>query len=222
MKKLLIMDFDGTLVDTITDVALCFNAALAANGMPQHPLVAFDNFVGGNLETVVSRMLPEHLKNDELMINRVKAAYRAFYMESDKRNTKPYAGILELLDMVQATGAQLAIHTNKGQQLVDSLVVKLFADRHFCAVVGYDESRPSKPDPDGVHRICAAAGCTIQEAIYVGDGKTDIDTAANAHIPCLLAAWGQTKPEDKADLRVAYVAQTVEDATNWLKEELTQ
>lgn len=222
MKKLVILDFDGTLVDTITDVALCFNAALAACGLPQHPLASFDNFVGGNLETVVSRMLPDELKQNNTVIDRVKTAYRKLYLESDKPNTKPYPGISALLDMATAAGAKLAVHTNKGQQLTDALVAKLFADRDFCAVVGYDESRPSKPNPDGVHRICAAAGCTMQDAIYVGDGKTDIDTAANAGIPCLLAAWGQTKPEDKADPRVAFIAASAAEAATWLKGELAE
>lgn len=221
MKKLVIFDFDGTLVDTITDVAICFNGALAACGQPGHSLKAFDNFVGGNLETVVSRMLPPAAKEDAKIIDQVKTAYRERYLASDKPNTKPYLGVMEMIAMVQSSGAKLAVHTNKGQQLTDALVAKLFPDVPFCAVVGYDDTRPSKPDPDGVIRICQAAHCTLDEAIYVGDGKTDLDTAANAGIPCVLAAWGQTKPEDITDPRVAFCAYTVAEATSWIRGELT-
>lgn len=215
MNRLVILDFDGTAVDTITDVALCFNEALRRNGFPEHPIKAFDSFVGGDLETVVSRMLPQEDVTEE-NITRVKAVYRKLYLESDKPNTAPYPGMMELMQNLKTQGYWLAVNSNKGQALLDDMVGKMFPEGFFDAVVGYDESRPSKPDPFGVHLICQKCGANIANVVYVGDGKSDIVTAANAQVPCVFVTWGQGKPEDRNDKRIAYVV----DNSNQLREAL--
>ena len=207
MKKLFVFDFDGTLVDTITDVGVCFNAALEHYGFPTHPLEDYSRFVGGNLETVVSRLLPADSIQEE-NIDKVKTLYRKLYLNSDKPNTKPYPGILEILETLKQHGARLAINSNKGQALLDSLASQLFPECWFDASVGYLETRPSKPDPYGVRLICEECGCRIEDAIYIGDGKSDIDTAVNAGIPCVLVHWGQGSEADKKDPRVFAHVQT--------------
>ncbi|MCI2047549.1 MAG: HAD family hydrolase [Faecalibacterium sp.] len=190
MRKLIIFDFDGTLADTLTDVALCFNEALRQNGFAPHPLAAFGGFVGGNLETVVSRMLPPGAVTPE-NIDRVKLCYRALYLHSKKPNTAPYPGIPALLEKLRAAGRILAVNSNKGQKLLDDMVEKTFPQGTFAAVVGYEESRPSKPDPAGIDEICRACGLARADAVYVGDGQSDVDTAVRAGIPCVFVAWGQ-------------------------------
>jgi phosphoglycolate phosphatase len=190
MRKLVIFDFDGTIVDTLTDVALCFNEALKRCGFAQHPLDAFGGFVGGNLETVVSRMLPADAVTEE-NIDRVKNEYRALYLASEKPNTKPYPGIPALLESLKAAGCVLAVNSNKGQLLLDDMVEKGFPAGAFASVAGYLESRPSKPDPAGVDFICRECGLTRADAVYVGDGQSDIDTAKEAGIPCIFVRWGQ-------------------------------
>lgn len=190
MKKLVILDFDGTAVDTITDVSLCFNEALRLNHFPQHPLKAFDRFVGGNLETVVSRMLPPE-QVTEANITRVKTIYRELYLASSKPNTQPYPGVRELLDDLKAMNVMVAINSNKGQALLDDMVEKMFPPHYFITVVGYQESFPPKPDPYGVNLIIQACNSSEIDAIYIGDGRSDIETAANAGIPCIFVNWGQ-------------------------------
>ncbi|QFJ53941.1 HAD family hydrolase [Pseudobutyrivibrio xylanivorans] len=190
MAKIAIFDFDGTIVNTITDVALSFNKALETHGFPTHPMEAFDGFVGGNLETVVSRMLPKDAISDE-NIDKVKFTYREIYGTSPKENTKPYDGIMGLLQDLKDAGWKLAINTNKGQKLVDDLTAELFPEGMFDSVVGYLESRPSKPDPYGVKMICEECGGDISDAIYIGDGMSDVNTAINAGIPCVFVTWGQ-------------------------------
>lgn len=202
MRKLLIFDFDGTLVDTITDVGLCFNQALRENGFPEHQPDSFSEFVGGDLETVISKMLPPGQATPENLAN-MKVSYRKLYSESAKENTRPYPGIYHLLCELKNAGFYMAINSNKGQSLLDQLVKDLFPDRFFDAVVGYQEARPPKPSPYGVELICEIYGCSITEAIYIGDGKSDIDTAANAGIPCIFVLWGQGTEVDRADDRVA-------------------
>lgn len=208
MRKLVIFDFDGTAVDTITDVGICFNEALRRNRLPQHPLEAFGRFAGGNLETVVSRMLPPDAVTEE-NITRVKTVYRQLYLNSDKPNTRPYPGIMELLQELKDAGFYVAVNSNKGQQLLDDMVAKMFPIGFFDAVVGYLESRPSKPDPWGVDLICQTCGCTRADAVYIGDGSSDIATAENAGIPCIFVRWGQGSAADWNDPRIAL---RVEDA----------
>lgn len=174
--------------------------------MPQHPLEAFAGFAGGNLETVVSRMLSEDLCTNET-IDAVKTVYRELYLNSDKPNTKVYPGIMALLQELKAQGYQLAVNSNKGQLLLDDMIKKLFPIDMFDAVVGYSEERPSKPDPYGVDLICQRCVRERHDAIYVGDGKSDILTAANAGIPCIFVQWGQGSVQDSMN---AHVTQSVE------------
>lgn len=206
MKKLFIFDFDGTAVDTITDVGICFNEALRLHGFPQHSLENIGSMVGGNLETVVSRMLPQDQITTE-NIDAVKTTYRMLYLESKKPNTMPYPGVRELLDDLKAAGAKLAVNSNKGQVLLDDMVGKMFPAGYFDSVVGYLETRPSKPDPYGVDMICRECSCCREDAVYIGDGKSDIDTAANAGIPCVYVTWGQGTDKDQADPRIACVVE---------------
>lgn len=103
----------------------------------------------------------------------------------------------------------MAINSNKGQLLLDDMVNKLFPEDLFDAVVGYLEAYPSKPDPYGVDMICAQCNCERMDAIYVGDGKSDIDTAANAGIPCIFVTWGQGSKQDLEDPRITRKVETV-------------
>lgn len=217
MKKLLIFDCDGTLIDTIVDVAICFNDALAYYGFPTYPIADYGRIVGGNLETIVSRLLPEDARTAE-NIDKVKTKYRALYSASDKPNTKPFEGIVEALDQLKAKGFVLSINTNKGQALTDALIEKTFKKDLFASVVGYEESRPSKPDPYGVDMICRECGLSRADAVYIGDGRSDVNTAHNAQIPCVFVTWGQGTEEDSKDPRIAAIANTVPKLTAVLEQ----
>lgn len=208
MRRLAIFDFDGTAVNTLTDVALCFNEALKLNGFAQHPLEAFAGFVGGNLETVVSKMLPRDQVTEE-NISAVKTVYRSIYLNSAKPHTRPYPGMCALMDELREKGIKIAVNSNKGQALLDDMVESIFPKGYFSSVIGYDEKRPSKPSPWGVDAICRECGCTREDAVYIGDGKSDIDTAANAGIPCVFVTWGQGTDRDMADARVTAIAHDV-------------
>ena len=198
MRTLVIFDFDGTLVNTITDVALCFNEALRQCGYPTHPLERFGRFVGGDLETVVSRMLPPEERR-ESAIDAVKTLYRQLYLQSEKPNTKPYPGVMELLREMKARGYKLAVNSNKGQVLLDDMVNKMFPTAFFDAVVGYQEGKPSKPEPYGV------------DAVYVGDGDSDVATAVRAEIPCVFVTWGQGANKKRTEPNVLACVDSAEE-----------
>lgn len=187
--KLVIFDLDGTLVNTIEDVADSFNEALSQNGFPTYSLDEVALLVGGDLETIVGRMLPENTRT-RANIDRVKADYRRIYATSSKPKTVPYEGIPQLLDELFASGIGVAVNTNKGQDLAESCIAKLFPGRNI-PVVGYVEDTPSKPDPSGVQRILKGLSCSIYDAVYVGDGISDAKTAKNAGLAFVFCGWGQ-------------------------------
>lgn len=210
MKRLLIFDCDGTLVDTLHDVALCFNQALEENGFAGHPLDAYNSFVGGNLEQIIARLLPEEAVTVD-NIDMVKVAYRSLYQRSEKPNTAPYEGIKNAVEVLKEKGYTIAVNTNKGQALADDLLDKLFPERPFDSVVGYDESRPSKPDPYGVKMICSSLGHHLRDAVYIGDGRSDLLTAKNAGIPFVLVEWGQGEATLRESDDVACIVGSPED-----------
>lgn len=218
MIRLAIFDFDGTLVDTITDVALCFNRALTTCGYPAHPTSLYPRFVGGNLETVISRMLPPD-RCSTADIERVVQVYRPLYLNDAKPNTCPYPGMLSLLTDMAAQGIRLGVSTNKAQQLTEALCDTLFPPDTFAGIIGYDNAHPSKPDPYSVHALLEQCGVSAAEAVYIGDGRTDLETAANAGVPCIFVTWGQGYDVNPQETGIALAADTPADILAWLRQQ---
>lgn len=189
-KKLVIFDFDGTLVDTIIDAARCFNKALECFGFKTYPIEQYGNIVGGNLDVIFAKLLDKHFQTEENLSN-LKAKYREIYSSDEKPNTKPFDGILTVLEKLTQDRIFIAINTNKAQVLVDTLCAKVFPTIKFTAIYGYSDGKPSKPDPHAVNEIMKICDVNKNETIYVGDGVTDIKTANNAEVDCILVTWGQ-------------------------------
>lgn len=198
---MIIFDFDGTLVNTIVDVGICFNQALKANGYPAHPLEHIETLAGGTLDRIVQKLLP-HGKASPENVELVKLSYQDLYLKSEKPHTKPYDGIVQVLKNCAESGYQTAVNSNKKQHLLEDMVTKQFPSHVFDAVVGYQELCPPKPDPWGVNHICDICGCPVARCVYVGDNQSDIDTAANAGIPCIFVEWGQGSADARSDPRI--------------------
>lgn len=216
MKKLVIFDFDGTLVDTIIDAARCFNKALAYFGFKTYPVEQYGSIVGGNLDVIFAKLLDKQYQTEE-NLSKLKAKYREIYSSDEKPNTKPFDGILNVLEELTQAGIFIAINTNKAQVLVDALCAKVFPTIKFTAIYGYSDGKPSKPDPYAVDEIIKICNVNKSETIYVGDGLTDIKTANNAGINCVLVTWGQGNvSEIQKENKVLFVANKPSDVLSFL------
>ncbi|MDE5760776.1 HAD family hydrolase [Bacteroides sp.] len=209
MKKLVIFDLDGTLLNTIADLAQCTNHALQALGYPTHPEEAYNFMVGNGINKLFERALPEGEKTEENVL-RVRREFIPYYNQHNADKSRPYPGIPELLNQLQEEGIQLAVASNKYQAATEKLIAHYFPNIRFTAVFGQREGINVKPDPTIVQDILEIAGTTKEDVLYVGDSGVDMQTAANAKVTACGVTWG-FRP--RTELEVCYPAHIVSSAS---------
>lgn len=189
MKKLVIFDLDGTLLNTIADLAQSTNHALKALGYPTHPMDAYPQMVGNGINKLFERALPEGKKTQENVL-RMRAAFVPYYNVHNADLTSPYPGIPALLERLAGEGIALAVASNKYQAATEKLVAHYFPAVRFVSVLGQREGVPVKPDPVIVADTLRAAGVPPADVLYVGDSGVDMQTAANAGVEACGVTWG--------------------------------
>ncbi len=189
MKKLVIFDLDGTLIDTIADLAASVNEALAACGFPVHTVDAYRFFVGNGISKLFERALPEGEKT-EANILRMRQLFLTHYSRHNTEKSMPYPGIPELLDRLDKAGVLLAVASNKYHEGTCRLIGHFFGSVPFVKVLGQREGIPPKPDPSIVQEIMAASGVRKEEVLYVGDSGVDMQTAHLADVDACGVTWG--------------------------------
>jgi len=187
--ELVIFDLDGTLLDTIGDLAVACNAVLAVRGLPQHTYEDYCGFVGNGIMRLVERALPEPLRTPE-NVALVRADFVRYYTEHIDLRTRPYAGIPELVGELTRRGIRLAVASNKFQAGTEKLVGRFFPEIPFAAVLGQRPDVPLKPSPAIVAEILAATGAARERVLYVGDSGIDMQTAAAAGVRSVGVTWG--------------------------------
>ncbi len=212
MKRFAIFDFDGTLFDSIDDVVICLNEALSKNGFPTLTHDEYVKRLGGNIEEIVSLVLKDN--NTAENIEKVKRTYWEVYHASPKENTLPFEGIRDVLVELQKRKVLLTIHSNRGTDSIRYFIDKYLPDIDFAAVEGHDPAYPSKPNPCSVKKMRTKFNVTNDEQIYIGDSSTDIKTARNAEIDCLIVKWGYGFQEDWEN---EYPLETIVDPSQILK-----
>ena len=195
--KAVIWDLDGTLLNTLDDLAASVNAALAMNGMPLRSTEEVRAFVGNGIRNLMMRAVPDGEANPAF--DKALEDFTRHYGAHSRDRTRPYDGILEMLDRLSAVGVKHAIVSNKIDFAVKELSRAYFGER-MCAAIGDDPSRARKPAPDSVLAAMREMGVTAQETVYVGDSDVDVLTARNAGVPCVAVLWGF---RDEACLRAA-------------------
>lgn len=220
MISLVIFDLDGTLLNSISGVNECFNKVLANNNMPTFSEEEFGNFVGGDLEQVVGKLLPKELINDRIIIEKVKKEYRMIYSDYSVKYSVAYDGIKDLLIFLDQNGIKMAISTNKNQKLTDGIINSIFNYVPFISIVGSEGGFAPKPSRESVDYIMAKANVNAESTVYVGDTASDVFTAKNSGIKCLYASWGQGKKEDIYLYDNMVIFQKVEDMQEYFKENI--
>ena len=188
--SLVIFDLDGTLLNTIGDLAASVDYVMRSRSLPEHTDAEYRQMVGGGIKRLVERALPQHLAADEAYVEECVTQFRRYYVDNIDRYTEPYEGMHSLLKELEALGVKIAVASNKFQSGTDRLVAKFFGDVGFVAVEGNREGAPLKPDPQIVTNIITKAGVERESTIMVGDSGIDIRTAAAAGIDSVGVAWG--------------------------------
>ncbi|HPD14814.1 MAG TPA: HAD family hydrolase [Planctomycetota bacterium] len=193
--RAVLFDLDGTLLDTLEDLADSTNAALMQLGFPPHPLDAYRYFVGDGVTNLILRTLPE-AHRDEPTVARAVDLMRRIYGEHWADKTRPYPGIPELLDALAARGVKMAVLSNKPHESTLLCVARLLPRWRFDAVIGQSKAVPPKPDLAGVRTIIAQLGVPAEQFLYLGDTNTDMQTANAAGMFAVGALWG-FRPADE-------------------------
>ena len=189
MKSLLIFDLDGTLLDTVADLAASTNFALSKCGFPTHDTGAYKFFVGNGINKLFERALPEGEKTQDNILQ-IRHYFLEYYGTHNADLTTPYPGMVDLLHRLQDAGIKLAVASNKYQKGTEKLIKHFFSDIHFVAVFGQRENVPAKPDPTIVSDILDIANVEKQNVLYVGDSGVDMQTAQNCGVDALAVTWG--------------------------------
>lgn len=185
--SLAIFDLDGTLLDTLEDLADSLNHALEQCGFPQKTKEEVRSFVGNGRRRLIERSVPKDTAASE--IDKIFAAFDSYYQIHCMDKTKPYEGIIRLLDSLRKQGFKLAVISNKGDGAVQDLCSRIFKDR-FDIVMGEREGIRKKPAPDSVNEVLTRLGIPKEAAIYIGDSEVDILTAKNAGMDACIVTWG--------------------------------
>lgn len=188
MKKLCIFDFDGTMFDSLEDVVKCFNLTLDKLGYEKQDLEFYKKSLGGNINEIIGLILKD--KNNEENIGLVKKTFAEIYYNDTKKNTHMYNGIHELLEKLQEENIVLAINSNRNVDSIKRFLKQYSDDIDFIEIQGQTSSTTPKPDPYGVNVILEKSGIAREDTVYIGDSATDIATAQNARIDCILVTWG--------------------------------
>lgn len=189
MYKVYIFDLDGTLLDTLTDLAASTNYALREHGMPEHSVDDVRRFVGNGVRKLMERAVPDGADNP--LFDEAFATFRQHYMEHDLDTTRPYDGVPEMLATLKSRGCRIAVVSNKMMAATQELCQHFFPDTVEVAIGEHEaEGIRKKPAPDTVYAALSALGVTKDHAVYVGDSDVDIATARHAGLPCISVLWG--------------------------------
>ena len=183
-----IFDLDGTLLDTLRDLAASVNYALRQFGMPEHSLDDIRRFVGNGVRRLMERAVPDGA--DHPQFEEVFAIFRRYYMKHSLDTTRPYDGISDTLRELKRRGCRMAVVSNKMMAATQELVRHFFPEIEVAIGEHEAEGIRRKPAPDTVYEALRQLGVGKEGAVYVGDSDVDLATARNSGLPCISVLWG--------------------------------
>jgi len=193
LKQLAIFDLDGTLLNTITDLAHAYNYALDAYGFPGYSVEEYQRLVGNGLVNLLTNCLPEEYRDEDTLL-RVQTVFQQYYNIHANDNTRPYPGIPEMLQTIRQKGMKVAVLSNKPHRF-STFMVQLQLPGLVDLVLGAREGIPLKPDPTAVYEVLQHFQLDKQDCVYIGDSETDIQTGRNAGVDTIGVSWGYRSKE---------------------------
>lgn len=214
--RAVLFDLDGTLLDTLGDLAAAMNRSLAQLGLPEHSLESYRYFVGEGARLLCERALPETERGEE-QAQRLLELFTADYARNWAAGTRPFDGVMPLLDALRAQGVRLGVLSNKPDCYMAAIREHFFPVHGFECFCGQREGVARKPDPAGALLAAEAMGLAAAEFLYVGDSAVDMQTAVRAGmIPCG-ALWGYRSREELESAGARHLAAQPADVLKWLE-----
>lgn len=213
MKRIVVFDLDGTLVNSIYDLADCTNKALSMWNLPQNSLEEYYSFVGNGMENLIRTAMKDKGADDELY-RKIRCDFDILYAKHCNDKTVPYKGIAELLQNLSDKGIDTAVLSNKAQIYVPEVLGKAFPGHSFSACWGQRDGIKRKPDGEGVEKLLETLGYTKDECVYIGDSDVDVITARNAGVDMIGVLWGFRTEEELVANGAPHIAKTPEELFN--------
>ena len=216
-KKLVIFDLDGTLLNTIGDLAACCNHMLRQRGLEEHSYEEYCHFVGNGVTRLVERALPESLRTTDY-IAAARKDFVEYYYDNIDNYTVAYDGVHELLQRCIDAGATLAVASNKFHSGTNRLIEEFFGDIEFAAIYGNRDGFPLKPDRAIIDLIMEQCGATADNTYMVGDSGVDMDCAKRAGIRSIGVTWGFRCREELEQHGAEHIVDTPQDVVRIILE----
>lgn len=215
MKKLVVFDLDGTLVDSIADLGIAVNIALKEFNLPLNPMSDYYTFVGNGMEDLVRRSMRDKGGDDELYL-KVRKVFDAYYHAHSNDNTKAYEGVSELLHALKHKGIKTAVLTNKAHEYVGDILKKCFPDFTFDLYYGQRQGIERKPHPQSFELLLTELNVEKKDCLYVGDSEVDVKTAKNAEVDLVAVNWGYRSEEILINTGAEIIVSTPKEILNYV------
>ena len=190
----IVFDLDGTLLNTLDDLANGVNYTLEKFGYPTHEIEKYKIFVGNGMKNLINRAVPEEIKNTEIEKD-ILAAFMEYYSAHSTDLTRPYDGVEDMIDALKDRGIKIGMVTNKAHNAAIDIMEKYFSGK-FDYVLGQSEKFPLKPNPASAIFVCETLGCTPENSIFVGDSGVDMKTGADGGFYPVGVLWGFRKADE--------------------------
>ena len=216
MFRTVIFDLDGTLLNTIDDLAGAGNYVCRRNGWPEHSIEEFMTMVGHGIPNLVTQFSPKNCRSPLMLLNTV-AQFSEYYGAHNMEKTSPYPGIQEMAKRLKTAGVQMAVYSNKADSFSRD-IVEHYLPGLFTLVRGKVDGVPVKPDPAGIHQIMAELHADPKTTLFVGDSSVDIQTGHNAGLTACGVSWGFRPRESLVNAGADHLADSVEALDQFILE----
>ena len=210
----IIFDLDGTLTDTLGDLANSVNFAMREFGFPERTIEEVKSLVGNGVRRLIYSSVPEN--TDEKTAEECLSVFKEYYKNNSLVETKPYDGIILMLENLKKQGIKTAVVTNKMQEAAVD-IVRIFFGNLIDITLGQIDGVSQKPQPDGIYHVLERLGVSKEKSVYVGDSEVDCVTAKNAGIPCIGVTWGFRDKSVLVENGADFIADTPEEVINYCK-----